>query len=96
MIPMNLLPQEAHHLAALIGCKVSSFPIKYLGVPLHDRKLRINDSDVLVHKVIGKLSNWSGSLLSFGGRLTLINSVLSAILLYMFSLYKVPILVIQY
>jgi hypothetical protein len=43
IISMNLSPQEAHLLTTLIGCKVFSFSIKYLGVLLHDRKLRIND-----------------------------------------------------
>jgi hypothetical protein len=43
IIPMNLLPQETHLLITLIDRKVSSFPIKYLGVPLHDKKIKIRD-----------------------------------------------------
>jgi hypothetical protein len=43
-------------MAALIRCNIS-FPIKHLWVPLHDRKFRKNDWDVLIDKVAGKLSN---------------------------------------
>jgi hypothetical protein len=39
MILINLLCQETHFLTTLIGCKVFSFLIKYLGVPLHDKLL---------------------------------------------------------
>jgi hypothetical protein len=57
-------------------------------VPLHDRK--ISGWDVLVNKVADKLSNWSDSLLFWReGGLTLLNSVLSIVPLYMISLYKV-------
>jgi Reverse transcriptase (RNA-dependent DNA polymerase) len=34
MIPLNLSTEEATFLAALAGCKISSFSLKYLGVPL--------------------------------------------------------------
>jgi hypothetical protein len=37
------------------------------------------------------MPNWKGTLLSMGGRLVLLDSVLSATPLYMLSLYKVPV-----
>jgi hypothetical protein len=43
LIPINLGQAEAQSLAALVGCTLTSFPITYLGIPLHDRKLRARD-----------------------------------------------------
>ena len=37
-----------------------------------------------------KLSNWKGKLLSYGGRLVLINSVLSSLAMFMMSFFEVP------
>jgi hypothetical protein len=43
MIPLNLTETESYRLANVIGCKIGTLPIKYLGVPLHWKKLRIRD-----------------------------------------------------
>lgn len=45
--------------------KICKFPAKYLGLPLHVRKLR-------------RLPGWKGRLLSTSGRETLVNTVLSS------------------
>lgn len=77
-------------LAMTFQCKTTQFPIKYLELPLHDRKLKVADWQFLVDKVESKLQHWKGQLLSLGERLTLINSVLSAVPLYALSLYRIP------
>jgi uncharacterized protein YqgC (DUF456 family) len=40
LIPINLGHAKAQTLAAMIGCNFNFFPISYLGIPLHDKKLR--------------------------------------------------------
>jgi hypothetical protein len=77
--------------AALAGCKLSQFPLKYLGVSLSDKKLSYAEWNGVIDKVQKKLPNWKGALLSIGGRIVLINSVLSSTPLYMLSLYKMPV-----
>jgi hypothetical protein len=42
-----------------------------------------------------RLNSWSGRHLSYGGRLTLINSVLASMPLYFFSFYKAPSCVLK-
>ncbi|MCI06179.1 putative ribonuclease H protein, partial [Trifolium medium] len=42
-----------------------------------------------------KLSSWRGRLLSIGGRVTLINYVLSSLPLYFFSFFKAPVKVVN-
>lgn len=78
-------------LASSFKCKTATFPMKYLGVPLHDRRLKVNDWSFLISKIEKKLQNWKGQLLSIGGRHTLLNYVISAVPLYALSLYHIPV-----
>jgi hypothetical protein len=72
----------------LFGCKTSDFPFRYLGIPLHFRKLTDRDWKVIEERFEKKLSGWKGKLLTVGGRLVLINSVLSSLLMFMMSFLK--------
>jgi hypothetical protein len=44
--------------------KINSFPGKYLGLPLHIRKLRKVDLQPLIDKIGARLPEWQGKLLS--------------------------------
>jgi hypothetical protein len=57
-------------------------PCKYLGLPLRIDRLLREDEQVLIDKVAGKLPKWKGKLLNKAGRLTLIKSVLSSLVIY--------------
>ncbi|XP_078176387.1 uncharacterized protein LOC144569787 [Carex rostrata] len=91
LIPFNISPTDGLVLADIFGCKLSKLPLKYLGVPLSDKKLTTAEWSCIVDKVTKKLQGWVGNLLSIGGHLTLVNSVLTAVPLYMLSLYKMPV-----
>jgi hypothetical protein len=91
LVPLNLTQSEGSQITTIIGCKIVSLPITYLGVPLHWHKLRIKDWDFLVNKVDLKLEHWKGKLLSIGGRLTLVKAVLSAIPIYWMVIFRIPI-----
>jgi hypothetical protein len=45
----------------------------------------------LVAKIQCRLRVWKGKILSMGGRLILLNSVLSSITLYYLSLFRIPV-----
>ncbi|KAJ4747435.1 RNA-directed DNA polymerase (reverse transcriptase)-related family protein [Rhynchospora pubera] len=90
LIGINIDESLCHHLAQVFGCKVGSLPLHYLGIPLHYRKLTNSDWSCVVDKVSSKLQQWKGAFLSIGGRLILVNSVLSAVPLYTLSMYKMP------
>jgi hypothetical protein len=60
LVPIHLTDGEASHFVKLLGCKVSSFPHKYLGVPLYDKKPRTCDWNVILAKMHTQLSNWKG------------------------------------
>ena len=61
------------------GGKEDSLRCKYLGLPLHTRKPKRAELQPLVDKAAGRVKPWKGKLLNRTGRLTLINSVLTAI-----------------
>lgn len=43
LIPINISEEAGNALAQIFGCTSTTFPIKYLGVPLTDRRLKISD-----------------------------------------------------
>ncbi|WVZ83882.1 LOW QUALITY PROTEIN: hypothetical protein U9M48_030978 [Paspalum notatum var. saurae] len=74
----------------LFGCKLGALPFRYLGIPMQVRKLSNNDRKAVEDCFEKRLSGWKGKLLSTGGRLVLINSVLSNLPMFMLSFFKVP------
>jgi hypothetical protein len=57
IIPPNLSQEEASMLASLIGCTLSKFLLKYLGVPLSDSKLKCRDQQPIIDKIKNKIPN---------------------------------------
>lgn len=84
-----------HEYAQLFGCKSVGLPFKYLGTLMHHKKLSNKDWQIIEEKFQKKLSSWKGKLLSFGGRLVLINLVLTSLAMYMLSFFEVPRGVLQ-
>nr|GEZ25178.1 RNA-directed DNA polymerase, eukaryota, reverse transcriptase zinc-binding domain protein [Tanacetum cinerariifolium] len=77
--------------ASLIGCSILTAPFNYLGVKVGSNMSRITSWDDVIYKVSSRLSKWKLKLLSIGGRLFLLKSVLTSIMLYHMSVFKVPI-----
>jgi hypothetical protein len=66
----------------LFPSQVVNFPIHYLGVPLLVTKLPRSAWKPLLDKAADHLPTWKGSLMNRSGRLALIKSTLSTILIY--------------
>jgi hypothetical protein len=81
--------------ADIFTCPSNSLPMRYLGVPIDDKKLCKSLWTSTVEKVESKVGSWQGRFLSLGGRLVLINSNLTNVPLYMLSIYKAPKSVIK-
>ena len=75
-------------IANMLNCKLGTLPLKYLGLPIHDRVLHSSAFEGMVEKMKGKLQPWKGKLLSYGGRLVLTNSSLSSIPTYTMGIYN--------
>jgi hypothetical protein len=74
----------------LFGCKEGEFPFRYLGIPMSPSRIHNKDWRVVEERFQKKLSSWKGKLLSSGGRLVLINSVLSSLPMFMMSFFRIP------
>jgi hypothetical protein len=64
--------------------------VKVLGIPIHYRKLSNSDWKRVEERFEKRLNSWKGKHLSIGGKLTLINSVLSSLPMYMMSFFAIP------
>jgi hypothetical protein len=79
----------------LFNCAIGKWPVKYLGVPVASSILHMADWMSICEKMIKRLDDWKGSSLSLGGRLVLINSCLSNLLVYDMSMYWLHVSVIN-
>nr|GEV88292.1 RNA-directed DNA polymerase, eukaryota [Tanacetum cinerariifolium] len=69
---------------------VLKLPFSYLGSMVGDRMHRLHSWDDTVDRVRNRLSKWKMKMLSSGGRLTLVKSVLGCMPIFHMSLFKVP------
>jgi hypothetical protein len=74
---------------------VGDFPTKYLGAPMHQKKFKREDNQPLVDKILKRISGWRGKLLSYASRVTLIQTCIASIPIYLLSFIKFPKWAIQ-
>jgi hypothetical protein len=67
--------------------KVCNFLGKYLGLPLHVRRLRKIDVQPLLDKIGARIPGWKGRFLTMAGRETLVKTVLSAQPIYHMTVF---------
>ena len=82
------MQEEYRH---IFGCEIGALPFKYLGIPIHYRKLLNKEWKPVEDRFEKKLSSWIGKLLSYGDRLVLINSVLTSLPMFLLSFFEIPI-----
>jgi hypothetical protein len=76
---------EVNAYANLFGCGQGQFPMRYLGILIHYRRLTLIEWKIVEERLQKRLCSWNGKLLSQGGRLVLINLVLSNMVLHIIS-----------
>lgn len=90
VVPMHVQDDDLRDMVQVLGCGVGSFPQVYLGLPLSNRKLSMHDFLPLIAKAECYLSGWRAQLLSFKGRLVLLNAVLDALPTYAMAAMELP------
>jgi hypothetical protein len=88
MMAINIDEQNLAHLANVFGCATGSLPFTYLGLPLGTTRPSVQDLSPIVDQVERRL-NASARFLGYGGRLELINSVISSLPNHFISSLKV-------
>ena len=76
--------------AQFLNCSHMDFPFSYLGIPLGVSSKSWSVWQPIIRKFEDKLAKWKQRSLSMGGRITLINSVLAALPIYLLSFFKIP------
>jgi hypothetical protein len=90
LVPINVDENDAQFIAQTLSCKLGEFSMQYLGVPLHHSKLRREDIQPVVDKILKTTIGWRGKLLNHAAKLELVRSVLASIHVYLLSVIKFP------
>ena len=88
---INTRQELLSSLALVLDCRVSEWPLSYLGLPLGGNPKTTGFWDPVVERISRRLDGWKKAYLSLGGRITLIQSCLSHIPSYFLSLFKIPV-----
>ncbi|XP_058786925.1 uncharacterized protein LOC131661401 [Vicia villosa] len=94
LIGININPNVLEIATTLISCRSEDKHFKFLGIMIGSNPRRISSWKPLLDNVRRKLNCWKGRWLSFGGRITLLKSVLSSMAIFTLSFYKAPKVVI--
>ena len=73
----------------LFGCNAGEYLFRYLGIPMHHRQLLNSEWSKVEEHFEKKLSCWKMKYMSYGGRLVLLNSVLSSLPMFMMSFFEI-------
>jgi hypothetical protein len=82
MAPIHCDDEQIALAASLFPCHIVQFLIKYLGIPLLVTMLPRLALHPLLDRVADKLPVWKGRLMHRSGRLALIKSTLTTVLIY--------------
>jgi len=88
---MGVQDNMVQRFSTILNCSVMKVPFKYLGIPVGENHRRKDFWQDMVTKIRKRLAVWKGKYISFVGRVTLLNSVLSSIPLYYLSLFKISV-----
>ena len=90
LMTINVEDAAANEIAQIFCCKRGSFPIKYLGVPLHYDKLKREDLHPIIDGIVKGISSWLGRYLTYRGKIVLLCACLISIPAYLMSVIKFP------
>ena len=79
-----------HDAAQFLNCSHMETPFYYLAIPIGAKPSSCLVWEPLISKHEAKLSKWNQKILSMAGKVTLINSVLTALPIYLLSFFKIP------
>ncbi|KAK1258937.1 hypothetical protein QJS04_geneDACA020242 [Acorus gramineus] len=87
---INVEETLVERMAGILGCQSTGFPLRHLGLPLTLGRLPKTEWMPLISRFERRLAGWQSSFLSLGGKIILIQSVLSNLPIYFLSLFSVP------
>lgn len=70
--------------------------MKYVGVLLDCKKLKVNSCMLVIDRITSRMRHWSSRLLSYAGRAKLITSVVISIVTYWLHIFPLPNRILKY
>jgi hypothetical protein len=74
----------------LLPCGISSFPCKYLGLPLTVRKITKEQAQPIIDKFANQFPGWKADLMTRVGRIVQVRFVLTGMLIYLAMAIDLP------
>jgi DNA polymerase III psi subunit len=90
LIPINIESEELLPFIENFQCKEGSFPVKYLGIPLHFDRLKREDLQPLIESILRRITGCRGRLLSLAAKRILIQACQSSVPIYLLSFFQFP------
>ncbi|GJY56448.1 RNA-directed DNA polymerase, eukaryota, reverse transcriptase zinc-binding domain protein [Tanacetum coccineum] len=81
---------DVYNMDSNARCIAGNIPFNYLGLLIGSNMKSIATWKMLIDRFRSRLSTWKASLLSIGGRLTLIKYVLRSLGIYYLSIFRAP------
>lgn len=78
-----------------LSCCIDILPFKFLGIHVDSNPRRCSFWNPVLDTLRKKLSSWKARVLSIGGRVTLLTSILSSLPIYTMSFFKAPVKIIK-
>jgi len=87
---VNISDSWLSEAASVINCHRGTIPFVYLGLPIGGDSRKLSFWKPVVDRIVTRLASWNNNLLSSGGRLVLLKSVMSSLPVYFLSFFKAP------
>ncbi|KAI5447832.1 hypothetical protein KIW84_015326 [Lathyrus oleraceus] len=81
--------------SSFLACKLEKIPFTFLGIPIGGNHRRRLFWSMMLSKMKKRLSGWRGKQLSLGGKVTLLNSVINNLPIFLLSFFKAPKCVLE-
>jgi hypothetical protein len=74
-----------------LNCRIGCTPFKYLGLTVGGNPRSVTTWEPMLNTIRSRLGSWGNKFVSLGGRIVMINAVLSAIPIFYLSFLKMPV-----
>lgn len=81
--------------ADFLSCYLDKIPFKFLGIKVGSNPMRVASWREVIDFLNSKLSRWKGRFFFFRRKVTLLNSTLNSVPIYMISFFKAPKVVLK-
>jgi hypothetical protein len=91
LVGVNVDPDFLGMASRFLNCRIGRIPFIYLGLPVGANPRSLATWQPMIDVLKNRLNSWGNKYVSFGGRIVLLNSVLSAIPIFYLSFLKMPV-----